>query len=153
MKINVERMRYKNDSLSFWMCIFGLVFNVIQFIQIYANCYLQTLTGKEGFNYWIIGVDILYNILLILIAFYMAEELKTYHIRWTAAALIVGILQIVRIGIFPRIMFENEFYGEALYTRVKILYVLSALSFVAAAVIAFVKSTMLRRFLRSKGEL
>ena len=149
MKINVERMRYKNDSISFMLCMFGLIFNVVQFIQIHANCYLQTMTGKEGFNYYDIGVDILYNILFMLIVFYMAEELKTYHKNWSYVALIIGILQLLRINWFPKTMFDNGFYDAAVLRWVEFFYILSAACFFIAAAVSFTKSTMLAAFLKT----
>lgn len=148
MKINVERMRYKNDSVSFFLCMVGLIFNIIQFIQIYANCYLQTMTGKAGFNYVDIGIDILYNIVFMLVVFYMAEEMKTYHRNWAIVALVIGVLQLFRIGWFPTTMFEQGFYGEDVLSRVKLFYICSAASFFLAFVLSFIKSTMLSHFLK-----
>lgn len=148
MKINVERMRYKNDSVSFLLCMLGLVFNVIQFILIYANCYLQTMTGKEGFGYYTIGLDILYNIVFMLVVFYAAEELKTYHIGWTIATLIIGIFQLVRIGGFPTSILENGFYDDKLFHTIEIYYILSAVCFFIATAVSFTKSTLLKSFLK-----
>lgn len=149
MKINVERMRYKNDSMTFWLCMFGMVFNIVHFIQVHANCYLQTMTGKEGLQYVYIGLDILYNILFMLVVFYMAEELKTYHVKWNIAAVIIGILQLFRIGWFPKIMYDNAFYGDELFGSIKMFLILSALCFFATAVVSTFKSTLLIRFIKA----
>lgn len=153
MKLNVERMRYKNDSFSFWMCMLSLICDVIQFMFIYSNIYLQTLTGKGEFKYYMIGVDVVVNILFMLAAFYIGEELKTYHRNWALVAALVGIVQLVRIGIFPAQLLQFEFITNALHTKIKILMILSALFMFAAAVISFIKSTMLMNFLKKKGEL
>ena len=149
MKINVDRMRYKKDSMSFWLCMLGMVFNIVHFIILHSSCYLQTMTGSEGLQYAYIGLDILYNIIFLLMVFYMAEELKTYRRNWNIAAVIIGALQLCRIGWFPRIMFESGFYDEAVYGQIKLFLFLSAACFFITAVVSIMKSTLLLRHIKA----
>ncbi len=148
MKINVERMRYKNDSTSFWFAILGLVFDIIQFSIIYSNSYLQSLTGKAGFKYWTIGLDVVINILFMLAVFYMAEELKTYHRKWNICAVFLAVFQIVRIFFFPKSMHTNEFITDKQFNIVVICLVASSACFIITTIVSMVKSTMLANFLK-----
>ena len=149
MKINVERMRYKNDSLSFTLCMLALIADVIQFTLIYSNSVLSSLTGVAGFNYYTIGIDIIVNILFMLFAFYVGEELKTYHIKWAIAPIIMGVLQIYRIFDFPKSMMKFGFITEKLYRVCVICLVFSAVCLFIASVNTFIKSTMLNRYLKT----
>lgn len=149
MKINVERMRYKNDSLSFLLCMIALIADVVMFSLIYSNSVLTSLTGVQGFKYYTIGIDIIVNILFMLFAFYVGEELKTYHIKWAIAPVIMGALQVYRIFDFPKTMRDFGFITEKIYTVCVICLIVSAVSLLAAAVNTFIKGTMLSNFLKT----
>lgn len=151
MKINVERMRYKNDTLSFWFCMFALIADIVQFIIIYSNSYLTAVTGQSGFKYYLIGIDIIVNILFMLFAFYVGEELKTYHIKWAVAPIIMGVIQLVRIPGFPKTMTDFEYITAAHYRTVVICLILSAVFMFAAAVNSLVRCTLLNRFLKAEA--
>lgn len=151
MKINVERMRYKNDTLSFWFCMFALMADIVQFMIIYSNSYLTAVTGQSGFKYYLIGIDIIVNILFMLFAFYVGEELKTYHKKWIVAPVIMGIIQLVRIPNFPKTMMEFEYITASHYRTVTICLIVSAVFAFAAAVNSLVRCTLLGRFMKAEN--
>lgn len=151
MKINVERMRYKNDTLSFWLCMFALIADIVQFMIIYSNSYLTAVTGQSGFKYYLIGIDIIVNILFMLFAFYVGEELKTYHIKWAVAPVIMGIIQLVRIPNFPKTMMEFEYITASHYRTVTICLIISAICVFAAAINSFIRCTLLNRFIKTEA--
>ena len=150
MKINVERMRYKNDSLSFLLCMIALIADIVMFSLIYSNSILTSLTGVQGFSYYTIGIDIIVNTLFMLFAFYVGEELKTYHIKWAIAPIIMGVIQLYRITDFPRDMRDFGFITEKLYLTCVVCLVLSALCLFAASVNTFIKATMLNNYLKTQ---
>ncbi|MCQ2536786.1 MAG: hypothetical protein MJ124_00130 [Lachnospiraceae bacterium] len=150
MKINVERMRYKNDSLSFTLCMFALVADIVQFMIIYSNSYLTDITGKSGFSFYIIGIDIVVNILFMLFAFYVGEELKTYHMKWAVAPVLMGALQIFRMFDFPKKMMEAGYITDKQYTICAICLLISAVCMFIAAVNSFVKCSLLNKLLKSE---
>ena len=149
MKINVERMRYKNDSLSFLLCMTALIADVVMFSLIYSNSVLTSLTGVQGFNYYTIGIDIIVNILFMLFAFYVGEELKTYHIKWAIAPILMGLLQLYRIFDFPKSMMQFGFITEKIYRICVICLIFSAVCLFVASVNTFIKATLLNRFLKN----
>lgn len=151
MKINVERMRYKNDTLSFWFCMLALLADIVQFIIIYSNSYLTAVTGQSGFNYYLIGIDIVVNILFMLFAFYVGEELKTYHIKWAVAPIVMGVIQLVRIPGFPKTMMKFGYITAKHYRTVIICLILSAVILFAAAANSFVRCTLLNRFIKAEA--
>lgn len=150
MKINVERMRYKNDSLSFLLCMLALITDVIQFMIIYSNSYLTAVSDKSNFKYYTIGIDIVVNILFMLFAFYVGEELKTYHKKWAIAPVIMGALQIFRITNFPKSMMEYSYITQKQYTICVVCLALSAIFMFVAAANSFARCTMLNNFLKAE---
>ena len=131
--MKVELMRYKNDSLSFYMNILAIAFNVVFLICIMANL---SITAD-----WIIGVDVLVNILFMLFAFLTAEKVKAYLPKWCCLSLVLAAVQIVRI--FTIVI---PFSGKGELTGVSmILSYVALVGSVAALVVGFITS-----FIRSK---
>jgi len=71
------------------MNILAIVFNVVFLISIMAN-----LSINANF---IIGLDVLINILFMLFAFLTAEKVKAYLPKWCYLSLVLAAVQIVRI--------------------------------------------------------
>ena len=65
-------MRYKNNGLSFWLCMLAIVFDVAMFLIIYT-----TSSCTPNFE---LGLDLLINVLFLLAAFLTAEKTKAYKI-------------------------------------------------------------------------
>lgn len=141
MKFNVDRMRYQNDKLSYGLCLLGLVANICFFICIYRN---NDLTQN-----YLIGLDILYNILFMLFVFLSAENAKNYRKKWSYVLVIIGILQIVRIFILPKFYAEKGELVGGDYVRSIIYLIVSGCLLIFGAVVCFIKSSMLLNHLKT----
>ena len=46
-EVRTDIMRYKNNSISFWLCIVAIIFNVLMFLIVYQNSdWLTYVTEK-----------------------------------------------------------------------------------------------------------
>lgn len=140
MKTNVERMRYQTESVSYALCLLGLVANVCYFLHMFRNNSLSQT--------WVIGVDVIYNIVFMLITFLAAENAKRYRLKWSYGIAAIGLLQIVRIFILPL-----NYYNSGQLTQEKFIYAIvylsaSALLLIAGAVVCYIKSDILLKYLK-----
>lgn len=128
--MKVELMRYRNDSLSFYMNILAIAFNVVFLIAIMANL---SITANA-----ILGVDVLVNILFMLFAFLTAEKVKAYLPKWCYLSIVLSVVQIVRIFTIV-IPFANK--GE-LTGAAFVIALLSLIFSIACLVVGFVASNI-----------
>lgn len=141
--MKTELMRYRNDSLSYYLNLLGLCFNALFFMLLYSakNIRANDMYGK------FIGFDILFNIVYLLVAFLTAEKSKAYTLNWCWVSLALGVLQI------PRLLFPLEFYNAGqldigLCITLMSFIVISAVSFVLACVSSYVKSNKLDKYIK-----
>ena len=93
--IRLDRMRYTKNSLASTLAVLAILFNVFYFISIY-----ESNVGSWYYNI-LIGASILYNLVFMLAAFLSSEGIKNYKIGYGWAMIVLGVLQIVRIFIYP----------------------------------------------------
>ena len=138
--MKVELMRYRNDSLSFYMNILAIAFNVVFLIAIMANL---SITAN-----WIIGVDVLVNILFMLFAFLTAEKVKAYLPKWCYLSIVLAVVQVVRMFtiVFP-FNAKGELVGAAFIIALLSL-ILSAACLIVGFVTGFIRSGKLNGYLK-----
>ena len=93
--IRLDRMRYTKNTLASTLAVLAILFNVFYFISIY-----ESNVGSWYYNI-LIGASILYNLVFMLAAFLSSEGIKNYKIGYSYAMIVLGVLQIVRIFIYP----------------------------------------------------
>ena len=93
-RIKLDRMRYVKDSTPSTLAILAIVFDVLYFVLIYK-------INSPYFYNWKIGVSIFINLLFMLFGFWCSIEVKNYHGKFGFVMIALGILQIIRIFIFP----------------------------------------------------
>ena len=93
--IRLDRMRFTKNSLASTMAVLAIVFDVFYFISIY-----ESNVGSWYYNI-LMGASILYNLVFMLAAFLSSEGIKNYKIGYSYVMIVLGILQIVRIFIYP----------------------------------------------------
>ncbi len=137
--MKVELMRYRNDSLSFYMNILAIVFNIVFLICIMANLSIVA-------NY-VVGIDALVNIIFMLFAFLTAEKVKAYLPKWCFVSLVLAVVQVARIFVVA-IPFANngQLTGFTLVLAI-ISMVLSTASLIAGFVVSFIRSRKLKVYL------
>ena len=139
--MKVELMRYKNDSLSFYMNILAIVFNVVFLICIMANLSITA-------NY-VIGIDALVNIIFMLFAFLTAEKVKAYLPKWCFVSLVLAVVQLVRIFVVALpFATKGELTGFTLVLSI-ISMILSIACLIAGFVTSFIRSKKLNEYLES----
>lgn len=93
MKRNPERMKYRPDKASYWLCIISIILNMVYFVSIYTN---RSIVPDVT-----IGADVLINIIFMMIVFLTSEKLKAYAKKWNVYIVIVGFIQMSRIFWLP----------------------------------------------------
>lgn len=137
--MKVELMRYKNDSLSFYMNILAIVFNVVFLLCIMANL---SITGN-----YITGIDALVNIVFMLFAFLTAEKVKAYLPKWGFVSAGLAVVQVARIFLVALpFAAEGQLTGFLLILAIFSL-VASAACLVVGCVTSYIRSKKLSAYL------
>ena len=90
----LDRMRFVKDKTPSNLALVSIVFDVLYFVVIYR-------INKEYFYTLMMGVSIVTNLFYMLLAFLCSEEVKNYHGKFGYLMIALGIVQIVRIFIYP----------------------------------------------------
>ncbi|MBQ2716992.1 MAG: hypothetical protein IJF75_00130 [Clostridia bacterium] len=148
--MRAELMRYRNDTLSYLLTLAGLALDACFLMFLYSspNVRCEDMYGK------IVGLDIFFNIIFLLIAFLTAEKVKTYSLNWCWSCLVLGLLQL------PRILLPISLFGAKQLTVGKLIFLLvcligSCACLVCACVFSYLKSHKLDKHLKeisNKGE-
>ena len=93
--IRLDRMRYTKNSFASGLALLAILFNVFYFISIY-----ESNVGSWYYNI-LIGASILYNLIFMLAAFLSSEGIKNYKIGYSYVMIALGVIQILRIFIYP----------------------------------------------------
>lgn len=93
--IRLDRMRYTKNTLASSLAVLAIVFDVFFFVSIY-----ESNVGSWYYNI-LIGASILYNLIFMLATFLSSEGIKNYKIGYSWVMIVLGVLQIVRIFIYP----------------------------------------------------
>jgi hypothetical protein len=141
-EIKLDRMRYTKNTTSSRLALLAIVFDVLFFISIY-----KSNVGTWYYNI-LMGASIIYNLVFMLAAFLSSESVKNYKAEYSYVMIILGVLQIVRIWIYPMsahaaVVNNEPVMGTAQFIRVMIYLVLSAACLFAGAVINLNKSRAL----------
>ena len=138
--ISIEKMKYKKDKSSANLAIIGLALNVIYFFTMYKN------NNNYYFNLSI-GMSVLYNLVFMLAAFLTSEKLKAYEKAFSYTAIVLGVLQLVRIFNYPLDAYQATFLAKKSFIICVTCLSLSGISLITAGVCSYIKSTVLHKFL------
>lgn len=137
--IRIEKMKYRNDSISYGLCLLGILANVVYFCIFYKN--------NSGFFYdYMMGLSVIYNLLFMLGAFMSAEYIKHYHYGFSIVLLVLGLLQIVRMFVYPLNALNDGAITSSVYTNIVIWLAISASLSILSAVISFIKSITIKLY-------
>lgn len=142
-RIKVEKMKYKNDSISYALVLLSLVVNILYFANLYKN--------NAQFYYTIeMGMSVLYNLIFMLGVFMCAEFIKKYNRNYAIATFVLGIMQIVRIFNYPLDALKEGAISQGNYNQLVIFLVISGALLIAGSVISFVNSTLLKEYVAGR---
>ena len=142
----LDRMRFTKNTTSANLALLAIIFNVCFFISIYES--------DVGSWYYtiLVGGSILYNLIFMLAAFLSSEGIKNYKIGYSYLMIVLGIIQIVRIFIYP-VKAHNAVVtiqeqavtvmGGGQFARTVLYLVLSAACLFVGAVVGIIRSRAL----------
>ncbi len=153
--IRRDRMRFTKNTLSSGLALVAILFNVFYFVSIYKS--------DVGSYYYqiLIGADIVYNLLFMLIVFLSSEGVKNYKMAYSFVLLVIGILQIGRIFVIPLQAYNSSvvIMGEeiqvmqtAQFVSIVVFLVISAVCCIAAGVSSFIRNCALASHMASLNE-
>lgn len=98
--IKIDIMRYKANQSSFLLCILAIVLNVAMFLIVYkeTNCVPS----------YLLGIDLIINVVFMLAAFLIAEKTKAYNKTGGIAAIILAAIEIGRIFFIPVMYYKDN---------------------------------------------
>lgn len=147
---NPEILRYKNNSLSFWMSMLAIIFQCIAFVFTY-----KCLGWTPEFP---TGLDIIINIIFLLFVFLASEKLKTYNINWGYIIIGIGLVNLIRIFtyVIPTHYVMDTVSNTMILNIDNFSYILSIVSYVLVAIfctiaglVTIYKGRILKEFLAS----
>ena len=148
--IQLDRMRFTTNSTAANFALLAILFDVLYFISIY-----ESNVGSWYYNI-LMGASILYNLVFMLAAFLCSEGIKNYKVSYSYVMLLLGIIQIIRIFIYPMrakaatvtIMEQPVIVmGAGQFLRCVVYLVLSAACLIIGAVIGYSRSRALQAHL------
>ena len=148
--IQLDRMRFTKNSTAANFALLAILFDVLYFISIY-----ESNVGSWYYNI-LMGASILYNLVFMLAAFLCSEGIKNYKVSYSYVMLLLGIIQIIRIFIYPMrakaatvtIMEQPVIVmGAGQFLRCVVYLVLSAACLIIGAVIGYSRSRALQAHL------
>ena len=142
-KRNLERMRYKDDTLAANMCLLAIVFDVAHFIILYSSTSIVP-------DYQM-GIDIIINILFLLIAFLASEEAKVYSRKWAFVIMGVAVVQAARMFWLPLAYHGLGQLEGAGYLAACLSILVSAVFMLAGGIICYVNASALQKYLDKLG--
>lgn len=150
--IRLDRMRYMKNTLASGFALLAILFNVFYFINIY-----ESNVGSWYYNI-LMGASILYNLIFMLAAFLCSEGIKNYKIAYSYVMFALGIIQFLRIFIYPvrarsssvLIMEKEVTVMESRQFITCVIYLLlSGCCLIVGAVIGMIRSRQLKAHLAS----
>ena len=150
--IRLDRMRYTKNTPASGLALLAILFDVFFFISIY-----ESNVGSWYYNI-LMGASILYNLVFLLAAFLCSEGIKNYKIGYAYGMIVLGIIQLVRIFIYPvtahnsTVIIQEKavtVMENPQFIRCVLYLLLSAACLIVGAVVGMTRSKALKDHLAS----
>ncbi|MBQ7913980.1 MAG: hypothetical protein IJ492_02425 [Clostridia bacterium] len=100
-QMKLDRMRYTKNAMSSNMALLAIVANVVYFVVMYK------INNKAMYEL-MMGASVITNLLFMLTVFLCSEGVKKYNIKYAAAMIVIGAIELVRIFIWPLKLHNTE---------------------------------------------
>lgn len=140
---NADRMQYQSDKLSYWLCVLGIVFNMVYFVAVYTN---RSIVPDVT-----IGADVIINIIFMMVVFMASEKLKAYSKHWNVYAILAGAVQFFRTLWLPNHYKQLEMLIEKKYTFVIACLIISGSLLILAGINATINGRILNTLDENNG--
>ncbi len=153
--VSTDRMRYIKNKFSSNLCYLALLFDVFFFVLLYRQ-------DRSTYYYNIlIGASIIYNLVFLLAGFLASEGVKTYNEKFSYVLIVLGVIQFIRIFIFPmrahsatiQVAGVDEIVmSTSVFLRCVIYLAISGVCCIVSAVVGFQRSRTLKAYMATLGE-
>jgi len=150
--IKTDRLRFTKNNVPAYLIYVAIVLDVLYFILIYKTNNNYFYTPK-------IGISVITNLIFLLASFLSSEGIKNYKKNYAFVMIALGIIQIVRIFIYPvqahstDVVVLEEVTGKVLddasFTTCLVYLITSASCLIAGAIIGYLKSVKLENYTKS----
>ena len=131
--IKLDRMRYVKDNVPSMFAILAIVFDVLYFVLIYK-------INNEYFYTSMIGVSVVVNLLFMLFGFWSSIEVKNYHGKFGYFMIGLGIVQILRIFVYPMNAHNAGVMSNGQFMK-SIIYLVAAAAFMIVGCLMSIKNS------------
>ena len=151
--IEVEMLRYRPNKASYKMTLFGIIAFALAFAIHYSGTSISgsggsfSFLGSTNLGFWNF-FDILLNILLLLFFLTSAMEMEAYSVRFGIAAIAGGVFQALRPLLFVLAVFQSGNMNATIFGIVTSLYIVSGVFIVVSGILAIIRGTKLRAYLK-----
>lgn len=154
--VQIDMLRYRNNGFATTVGYLGLVAMIVSFCFLYSTITISmsfdvTIFGLTHAGLWC-GVDIFMNILMMLFTFLTISRMKVYDRNWSIVSICLGILQIVRIFLYPLALHNanteaNVVLPNWLFTMQIICYIIFGVCLISCGVVTIILSKILNDYL------
>lgn len=141
---NPEILRYRNNKMAFNLCMLAIALQCVAFIYLY-----RSLQWTPQFN---TGLDIIINIVFLLVVFLASEKVKTYHVKWGIALIIIGAINSLRLltYVFPTFVGEQGIIIEqGNFITGVVSYILVEVALTISGIVTIIRGNILNNFLKT----
>ena len=100
-QMRLDRMRYTKNTLCSNMAILAIVANVLYFVIMYK------INNKAMYEL-MMGASVVTNLLFLLFVYLCSEGVKNYNVNYAIMMIVIGVIDIVRIFIWPLKLHNTE---------------------------------------------
>lgn len=142
--IRVDKMRYQQNRLAYWLVLLAMVNQV--------GSLFSTIIPRMVVPSFTTAMEILINITLMLFTFLAAEKVKAYNIKWGYGLFVIAFLHLLRIFYEPLKLFRLGQISGRQYFIIIDLIIGSIILLLIAAIITIKKHRALMAHLKESGE-
>lgn len=160
--IQIDMLRYRNNSFSTSLGYIALLAQIVAFCFIYSCIGVSmdhnvTLFGINHSGLWC-GIDIFVNIAMLLFLFLAISRMKVYDKTWGIVSICLGVLQIIRLFLYPFALYTSVPTAATETTVVMpgwifsiqvVCYILCGVLLIASGVVTVILSKILNDYLTS----
>lgn len=142
--IQVDKMRYQKNNLSYRLIILGMALSVWSlFAVITPKTVVPTLST---------AIEILLNIILLLTTFLAAEKCRAYDKKWGIYLFVISAVHVFRLFYEPLKLLKLGQLSANRYEWIVYVIIVTVILYVSSGIITIQKHDALKKHLKEIGE-
>lgn len=152
MDLEVDKLKYQKNKPAYILTLFSMIWSVI---GLFKTINFHSYSGLEGEMKVIpdimLALEILLSIIVILVTFLTAENIKFYKLKWSYVLLGVSMYQGLRIFGRPLHLFRTNQIPNRIFVAIIIYFVIASVCGIWAFIITYKKGVALEKYMKKVG--